>query len=773
MTHRNVLFESPSELEAGEGGVPPTRSEPQRVAAGLPAVLSTLKVMSDQPGLVRGGKTLLAANQDGGVDCPSCAWPDPEHRSLFEFCENGAKALADETTKAKVGPEFFGQFSVEELSRWTDFSLNRLGRLTEPLYLAADSLFYRPIPWEFAFTLISERLSACSSPDRAVFYTSGRASNEAAFLYGTLARAFGTNNLPDCSNLCHESSGVALGRTIGIGKGTVTLDDFTRTELILVIGQNPGTNHPRMLSALEQAKSVGATIVSINPLAEAGLSRFKNPQDFLNPVKGLKTVLGSGQALADSHLPVRLGGDLALLKGVAKTLLEWSDDGRQVFDEAFIAEKTEGFEEFCHDLRAQNWEELEASSGLEREAIRDLAARVAATERIIVCWAMGLTQHLNSVPTITQIVNLLLLRGAIGKPGAGVCPVRGHSNVQGDRSVGINHRPGPAFLESLGREFEFQAPTKAGFDVTEAIEAMLEGHVDVFMSLGGNFLSASPDTAQTAAGLQRCQLTVSVATKLNRSHLVTGKEALILPCLGRTEIDVQASGPQFVTVENSMGKVHRSRGHLEPASPHLLSEVSIVCELGLRLAPKASIDWLALASNYDEIRDAIERVLPDFYQYNRRVRDENGFYLPNGPREGRFTTPSGKAQFSVAQISDEALPAGHLFLMTMRSHDQFNTTIYGYEDRYRGIKNSRRLLFANLQDLADLGLHPGSTVDLVSNYEGVERRAAGFQTVAYPIPKGCCAAYFPEANPVVPLSHKDPQSGCPASKKIIVRLARP
>ena len=769
MSERKVQVESPSELTTGEGRLPAESAEPDGMAAGVPAVLSTMKFVVREPGLITGVKTLLRANQDGGVDCPSCAWPDPEHRSPFEFCENGAKALSDETTKKKIGAEFFQQYSVEDLSRQSDFWLNNQGRITEPMFLGENQLHYRPIGWDEAFLKIQDVVEA-SRPERLVFYTSGRASNEAAFLYGTLARSLGTNNLPDCSNMCHESSGSALGKTIGIGKGTVTLEDFEKTELILVVGQNPGTNHPRMLSALEQAKRKGAKIVSVNPLEEAGLSNFKNPQDFLNPLKAVTTLAGHGTQMADSHLPVQVGGDLALFKGVAKCLVEWMDAGQPCVDEEFVRESTVGFETLCEDLRKQEWEEITRSSGISTEAIRKLAGQVAEAERIIVCWAMGVTQHTNSVDTITQIVNVILMRGAIGKPGAGLCPVRGHSNVQGDRTVGISHKPSPAFLDRLQDEFGFEPPAEHGFDVCETIEAMEKDEVDLFVSLGGNFLSATPDTYKTAAGLKKCKLTVSVCTKLNRSHLITGQEALILPCLGRTEIDMQSGEKQFVTVENSMGKVHRSVGALEPASPHLRSEVAIVTGIGEAVGGEMTRRWADFRKDYSLIRDAIERVIPGFEQYNERVLEKGGFYLPNGPREGRFTTPDSKAHFTVAPISFDDKDPDNLVLMTIRSHDQFNTVIYGYDDRYRGISQSRRIVFVNSEDLTRLNLKPGDRVSISSHYEDGERRVNDFTVVAYPIPEGCCAAYFPEANPLVPVSLRDPESGCPASKKILIKL---
>lgn len=775
MNPRAVLFESPSETELGEGKAPPKSCAPQKVAAGMASVASTAKVVWEQPGAQRGTVGLLKLNQVDGVDCPSCAWPDPDHRSLFEFCENGAKALADETTKSLIPPEFFANFSVEEISGFSDYRINRLGRLGQPMHLAADSSHYRPVSWERAFEIVAGHLRQCSSfsPDQAAFYTSGRCSNEAAFLYSALVRQFGTNNFPDCSNLCHESSGTALSGTIGIGKGTVLLEDFERCELILVIGQNPGTNHPRMLSALEKAKKAGAKIISINPLAEAGLASFRNPQNFLNPLKAVPTALGSGTPLSDLHVPVQVGGDLAFLKGVAKCLLEWQDQGQNVLDLEFITNNTEGFDDLCEDLRASDWQALEAGSGVPREMMQAVARWLAGSQRIIACWAMGITQHVHSVPTICQIVNLILMRGSIGKPGGGLCPVRGHSNVQGDRTVGITHKPSGAFLDSLGREFGFEPPRQAGFGVVETIEAMNSGAIQVLFCMGGNFLSASPDTILTAKGMLNCKLTVGVTTKLNRSHLVTGQEALILPCLGRTDIDRQRSGPQFVTTENSMGQVQRSHGFLEPLSNDMRSEVSIV--VGLAQALGLGARWQRFADNYDEIRAAIERVIPGFENFNQRVRQKGGFYLPNGPRHGKFTTSSGKARFSLAQLPEERhRPKGSdvLWLTTIRSHDQFNTTIYGYGDRYRGVSQSRRIVFVSSTDLIRLGLQAGDKVDICSVEcdDGVERIVRDFTVVSYPIPIGCCAAYFPETNPLVPLSHRDPLSGCPASKKIAVQL---
>ncbi len=746
---------------------------PKEVGAGIPAVLSTLGHLADKPGLVKGARLVASMNQPDGFDCSSCAWPDPDqHRSLAEFCENGAKAVADEGTRRTIGEEFFARFSVGELSHRSDYWLNRQGRLVEPLVLESGSEHYRPIGWSEAFQMVAEELKALSSPDQAVFYTSGRTSNEAAFLYQLFVRAYGTNNLPDCSNMCHESSGFALSTTIGIGKGTVTLEDFYQAEVIFILGQNPGTNHPRMLSALERAKHNGAKIVSINPLPETGLIRFKNPQDFMNPLKALGTLLGPGTSMADLHLPVRINGDVALLKGILKEMLEREERlPGTVVNADFVEAQTEGFEALIEDLRNESWDVILEQSGVARDQIREAAELAARSQRIICCWAMGLTQHKNAVANIQQVVNLLLLRGSIGKPGAGACPVRGHSNVQGDRTMGIWERPSQAFLDALEREFNFSPPRHHGYDTVNAIRALQAGKAQVFFALGGNFLSATPDTEATAAALQKCSLTVQVSTKLNRSHLVTGKRALILPCLGRSERDVQKGGVQFQSCENSMGVVQKSQGMLTPAAETLKSEVAIVAGLAeATLGPTNPVDWAAMTANYDQIREAIARVVPGFEDYNRRVRLSGGFYLPNGPREGRFPTPTGKAQFTVHPIPRHHLGQGRYLMMTIRSHDQFNTTIYGLDDRYRGIKNERRVLFMNRKDLQDERLETGQIVDITSHFHDRERIARRFVVVAFPIPRGCAASYFPETNVLVPLDLVAEKSNTPASKSIEISI---
>ncbi|RMF30638.1 MAG: hypothetical protein D6765_02945, partial [Bacteroidetes bacterium] len=709
--------------------------------------------------------TLFRVNQVGGFDCPGCAWPDPQERSrLGEYCENGVKALAEEATTRRVGPAFFQRHSVAELSRWPDFRLGKSGRLTHPMILRPGATHYEPLEWEEAFRLIARELQSLGSPDEAVFYTSGRTSNEAAFLYQLFVRQFGTNNLPDCSNMCHESSGVALSETLGIGKGSVRLEDFYCTELILILGQNPGTNHPRMLSALEKAKRAGARIIAINPLKEAGLLRFRNPQE----VGGW---VGGGTPLADLYLQVRINGDVPLLQALQRLLLEREERSPgTVLDHDFIAQKTEGFEALREHLRTLEVDALSEACGVPRAELETAADWLAASRKIIACWAMGLTQHRNAVANIREIVNLLLMKGAIGKPGAGTCPVRGHSNVQGDRTVGIWDKPSPAFLDRLQAAGGFSPPRHPGLNTVQAIRAMLEGKVKVFFALGGNFLSATPDTERTAQALQNCRLTVQVSTKLNRSHLITGHTALILPCLGRTEKDVQAAGEQFVSVENSMGIVHASRGHLEPASPYLLSEPAIVARLAAATLPDSPTDWLHLVEDYDRIRDLIEKVIPGFEDYNRRVRQPGGFYLPNGAREGRFDTAVGKARFTINPLPEWRLQPGEFLLMTIRSHDQFNTTIYGLDDRYRGIRNGRRILFMHPEDIRQAGLSDGRLVNLTSHYDGLTRRAEAFRIVAYDIPRGCLATYFPEANPLVPFDRFAEKSQTPISKSVVVRI---
>jgi len=745
----------------------------KEVAAGIPAVISSMRYALRETGPIRGARLLTTMNQKDGFDCTSCAWPDPdEHRSVAEFCENGAKAVLDEGTVKRVTPDFFKKHSVAELSERSDFWLNNQGRLTHPMFLRKGGTHYEPIGWEDAFDKLGAELNALASPDEAIFYTSGRASNEAAFLYQLFVRQYGTNNMPDCSNMCHESSGTALSETLGLGKGSVTLEDFYHTDLIMILGQNPGTNHPRMMSALERGKKNGAKIVAINPLPETGFSRFKNPQDYMHPAKAIGTLLGSGTQLADLFVPVRIGGDVPFLKGVMKELLD-EEERRpgEVFDHAFIAANTQGYDAFIEDLRAEDWERIVSESGIDRRQIREVADMVLAAPRTIICWAMGLTQHTNAVSSIQEIVNLLLLRGSIGKPGAGTCPVRGHSNVQGDRSMGIWERPQKPFLDALQREFNFEPPREHGFDTVEAIKAMHEGRGKVFLALGGNFLSATPDTEYTAEALQTCRLTAHISTKLNRAHLVHGEEALILPCLGRTEVDEQASGPQFVTMENSMGVVHDSQGMLKPASRHLKSEVAIIAGVAkATLGDRSTVNWNALKDDYNRIREHISRVIPGCEGYSERVRGA-GFYLPNGPREGTFTTDTQKAKFTVHPIPERPLGDGQYIMMSIRTHDQFNTVVYGLDDRYRGIHNERRVIMMNAEDMAEAGIKKGDVLDLKSHFNGETREAKRFIAVPYPIPRRCTATYFPETNVLVALGNVAEGSNTPVSKYVVITVS--
>jgi molybdopterin-dependent oxidoreductase alpha subunit len=737
-----------------------------KTAGGIPAIISTLKSSWSEMGLIRGARTLLQINQPGGVDCPGCAWPEPDgKRSYFEFCENGAKHVADEATTKRVTPEFFETWSVADLSKQSDYWLGAQGRITHPMFLRTRATHYEPITWDDAFNLLAGELNALNYPDQAIFYTSGRTSNEAAFLYQLFARQFGTNNLPDCSNMCHESSGSALNETIGIGKGTVTLEDFDRAQAIFVIGQNPGTNHPRMLTALQRAKQNGCKLVHINPLPEVGMTRFKHPQD----VVGL---LGGGTPLADLFLQVRINGDVALLKGVMKDVLAQEErTPGQVLDHEFINQSTTGFEEFAAALRKAHWGDIIEQCGVAKTRIEDAARIFVLSERTIFCWAMGLTQHRNAVANIQEIVNLMLLRGQIGKPGAGLCPVRGHSNVQGDRTMGIWERPPSAFLDRLGAEFDFEPPRKDGYDTVNAIQAMHAGAAKIFFALGGNFLSATPDTEFTADALRRCRLTAHVSTKLNRSHLITGEQALILPCLGRTEIDAQESGPQFVSTENSMGVVQMSRGSLEPASPQLLSEPQIVARMArATLGDRATVSWEELIKDYDQIRTLIERVVPGFENYKARVREPGGFYLPNSTRERVFNTASRKAVFTIHELPDHDLKPDQFLMMTIRSHDQFNTSVYSLNDRYRGIHNGRRVVFLNKDDMRLAGLHPQQVVDLVSHFEGEQRVAHRFVVVPYDIPRRCAATYFPEANVLVPVRSVAEKSNTPTSKSVVISI---
>ena len=847
---------------------------PKTSAAGLAGVFAAVKHVLGAMNPARASKVLFELNQKGGTDCPGCAWPDPEDRSkLGEYCENGAKAIAEESTTQKLEASFFEKYSLQELSNQSDFWIGKRGRITQPMYLEKGQTHYKEITWEKAFSIIAKNLNELEDPNDAAFYTSGRTSNEAAFLYQLMVRMYGTNNLPDCSNMCHESSGVALTETLGIGKGSVTLEDFNKAEVIMVIGQNPGTNHPRMLSALKKAKEKGAKIISINPLPETGLIKFKDPQS-------LKGLTGKGTDLSDLFLQVRINGDVALLKAIGIILLEMEEESGGVLDLDFIRERTFGFEAYktgassssaaCdsssdsasfdsprslldsvkkenpgeqvqggasesqqplqgaealetqhspnpnspnqnktkqtlktpqraealeaqHDPNppnkvktkqtsntTQRAEALEAhlndlakNAGIRLEKIYEAAEMLASNSKIIACWAMGLTQHKNGVDNIKEVVNLLLMKGSIGKEGAGTCPVRGHSNVQGDRTMGIWEKPQAEFLDSLENVFGFKAPRRHGLDVVESIKKMHSQKGMVFFAMGGNFLSAAPDTSFTADALRNCKLTVHVSTKLNRSHLVPGDEALILPSLGRSDQDLQGGVSQFVSVENSMGIVHSSSGKLKPLSSKLKSEPAIVCELAQALfGDKYKVDWLAMAKNYDLIRDKIEACIPGFENYNKRVREPSGFYLPNGPRKGEFLTQNKKAHFSVTQVPDFNLETNQYLMATVRTHDQFNTTIYGLNDRYRGIMNERRVILMNPLDMENAELKSGDVVDIYSHFRGEKRCAPRFLVIPFDVSRNCTITYFPETNVLVPIDSAADNSNTPTSKMVKVSLEK-
>ncbi|WP_215223996.1 FdhF/YdeP family oxidoreductase [Echinicola shivajiensis] len=744
-----------------------TITSPQKYAAGIPAVKVALEHAMKEMGLKRSIATLTKLNQKEGIDCPGCAWPDPKERSsLGEFCENGVKAIAEEATTHTVDQEFFKTHSISEISTWTDYEIGKSGRLTEPMVLRAGSQHYEPISWEVAFELIAKHLHSLDDPNEAVFYTSGRSSNEAAFLYGLFARAFGTNNMPDCSNMCHESSGVALTETLGIGKGSATLEDIYEAELVMVIGQNPGTNHPRMLSALEKCKGNGGKIIAINPLEEAGLVRFKNPQE-------ISGVLGGGTAITNLFLQVKINQDVALLNLLMKKLIERDEKVGGIIDHEFIHKNTSGFEELKQDIEKYSEDELLALCGVPEAEVEKAVQLLVERKKLVICWAMGLTQHKNGVDNIKACVNLLLIKGSIGKKGTGTCPVRGHSNVQGDRTVGITHHVSKKLNDGFQRVFGFNPPEKEGLDVVKSIKAMHEGKAKVFIALGGNFLSAASDTLYTAKALQNCELTVSISTKLNRTHVVPGKTALILPTLGRTELDLENGQKRYVTVENSMGRVHRSMGNLEPHSAKLKSEPEIVSQIAeAYFKSNTPVDWKALGMDYDLIRTRISQVFEGFDQYSERSKGA-GFDLPNNARMGDFSMlPNGKAQFSVCQLPNHKLTSARFLLMTIRSHDQFNTTIYGLDDRYRGVFNERRVLFINPMDAEELGLKKMDVVNLVSNYDGVERIARNFLIAPYNIPKGNLAAYFPETNILVPNNHYADKSQTPISKSIEVDIVK-
>jgi molybdopterin-dependent oxidoreductase alpha subunit len=768
------------EAEHGEGVQPvaPAAFTGERVvigtrakyAAGLPAVIESVKFAYKNMGVVKGVRLLKQLNQVDGFDCPGCAWPDPAagERTHNEYCENGAKAASEENTRKRIEPAFFREHSVADLSQRSDYWLAQQGRITEPMVLLRGATHYEPISWDDAFALIGERLNALDDPNEASFYTSGRTANETAFLYQLFARQFGTNNLPDCSNMCHESSGTALTDSIGIGKGTATLDDVHEAGVLIDLGHNPGTCHPRMLTALQITKKNGGKIIAINPLPETGLMRFEHPQHVMQVLTGRAT------QLADLYLPLRINGDVAILQGIMKEMLAAEDAAPgTVFDHEFIRQHTVCFDAYIEHLRQADWNVIVEESGIPREQIAEAARMVMGTDRLVVAWAMGLTQHRNAVSSIQECMNLLLLKGAIGRKGAGALPVRGHSNVQGDRTMGVWERMAPQFLDALGKEFAFQPPHKHGYDTVETLRAMHAGKVKVFFAMGGNFLSATPDTEYGAAALRRCMLTAHVAIKLNRSHLIAGEEALILPTIGRSERDVQGGQAQFVTVENSMGIVSSSHGRLEPPSGNLLAEPVIVARMAkATLGSRSTVDWDALVSNYDRIRDHISHVIPGFADFNRKVRVPGGFYLPNLPRDKReWKTNTGKATFTTHDIPRTTLEPGQLVMMSVRSHDQFNTTVYGLDDRYRGVHGERRVIYMNPADIDALGLMAQQVVDLTSHFRGETRVARQFIVVPYDIPRKCAATYYPETNVLVPIDSVADRSNTPTSKYVIITVA--
>ena len=742
-------------------------TNPSDSAAGLTGVGVAVKHVFSEMNMVRGVKALFSLNQKGGFDCPSCAWPDPDddRSQIGEYCENGAKAVAEEATTKRLTADFFAKNSVADLSELNDYEIGKKGRLAEPMYLAEGATHYQPISWDDAFEKIGTHLNALQSPNEAVFYTSGRTSNEAAFLYQLFAREYGTNNLPDCSNMCHESSGVALNESVGIGKGSVKLEDFYEADVIMIIGQNPGTNHPRMLSALQKAKEHGATIISVNPLPETGLVAFKDPQS-------IKGALGIKAKLTDIFLQVKINGDLALMQALEYLMLqEEVKNPGTVLDPEFIENNTAGFENWRENILKQDFSWLVENSGISLEQIQETFEAIKHKKKIIACWAMGLTQHKNAVDTIKEVVNLLISKGSIGKKGAGTCPVRGHSNVQGDRTMGIYEKPSPVFLENIEKSFGFKPPQEHGLDVVDCINAMHQNKAKVFIAMGGNFLSATPDTIYTGEALEKCNLTVQISTKLNRSHLITGKEAIILPCYGRSDQDMVNGQLQYVTCENSMGVIQMSKGMLKPVSKNLLSEPLIVCKMAKAVfKEKTVVNWDKYMEHYDNIRWDIERTIPGFDHYNDRSKLPGGFYLPNSAREGVFKTNTGKANFNVAQVAPIQVEKDELIMMTIRSHDQFNTTIYGLDDRYRGVHNERRVIFMNHNDIEKLGYKAGDKVDLYNHHNGVERVARNFIIIEFSIPEGCSATYFPETNVLVPIDSVADKSNTPTSKMIVLKL---
>jgi len=757
-SHGAVSDQIPEAIEVKITAIP-------KVATGIPAILHSLAYGLSEMGPVRMTRAWLAVNQKTGFDCPSCAWADPDgNRHPLEFCENGAKAMADEATTSHITSEFFARYSIAELSEKSDYWLNRQGRLTAPMILRPGATHYEPISWDDAFQTIGKELNRLSSPDEAVFYTSGKATNEASFVFQLFARLYGTNNLPDCSNMCHESSGWGLNQTLGVGKSTVTLSDLEHAELIFSIGQNPGTNHPRMLTSLLAAKRNGATIIDVNPLPEVGLLIFKHPQELMH-------LIGNGTRLSDRLVQVRINGDVALLKGIIKTVIEAEDRAPgTVLDREFIRGHTSGFEEFREHVRNTDWRQIEEQSGIAKAQIVEVGEMAVKAHSTIICWAMGLTQHRNGVENVREVVNLLLLRGNIGKANSGVLCVRGHSNVQGDRTMGIWEQMDDGFLSRLGAEFKFEPPRRKGYDTVETIRAMDAGKVKAFISLGGNFLSATPDTDVVARGLGKCNLTAFIATKLNRNHLITGTTSVILPCLGRTEIDVQAAGRQFTTVEDTLGVVSSSRGVLAPVSKDVKSEVAIIAGIAAAtVSGKGEVNWVNFL-DYDQIRDSASRVVAGFEKFNERVRVPGGFYAPVPAKQRQFATATGKANFTVNPIRPLQLGADQYLMMSIRSHDQFNTTIYGLDDRYRGIHGGRRVIFMNRDDIAEAGLKDRQLVNLTSHFQDERRTVRDFSVIPYDIPRRCTATYYPETNPLVALGSVAEISNTPASKSIVISI---
>ncbi len=744
---------------------------PKAWAAGVPAVIHSLDQLVLNASVLRGGRALFSMNQFDGFDCPSCAWPDPddERSRLGEYCENGAKALAEEATSKKIGAEFFRENSVYDLAKLTDFEISQLGRIVEPMYLPKGGTHYQPISWDNAFTKISEKLNALNSPNEAIFYTSGRTSNEATWVYQLFAREFGTNNFPDCSNMCHETSGYALSRSIGIGKGTVKLEDFYDTDLIIIIGQNPGTNSPRMLSALTKGKKNGAEIMAVNPLPEAGLKGFRNPQE-------VRALLNKPYELSDLYLPVKINGDMALLKALQILVLEEeAKNPGKVIDHDFIVNKTAGFNELVEELKLYDLNFLSEECGIPVENLREAAQMIASKKRIIICWGMGITQQHNGVEMIYNIVNLLLMKGSIGIQGGGACPVRGHSNVQGNRTLLINHHPTTEQLDRLQEYYGFKVPREGGYDVVNALKAMHEEKVKFMFCMGGNFLSAAPDTTFTAEAMRKLEMSVIVSIKLNRNHLIHGKEALILPVISRSEKDMVNGELQHVSTENSMGVVEWSRGVLDPISENLINETHVACRMAKAvLGERSVVDWDKFINSYDAVRNDIEQCIPGFENYNERVVQKGGFYLPNGPRDGIFNSEfsPGKAAFNITAVPDNSLADDEYLMGTTRTHDQFNTVVYGLNDRYRGIFNERRVVMMNEKDIEKAGLKEGDHVDLFNYDDGIERIAPLFIVVKYPIPQKSTMTYFPETNVLVSINNVVNGANMPASKYVRIKIRK-